>query len=241
MAEKKREMRFTVPGFEGTLNSLIDLAKKRRVDIERMKISPIVERYSQHLNEVKTLEIDDVGAFFVDISTLLDMKSKSLLSSKKEILPSKDRENETVGDEELKRVKLIYGKLLESKGRFDNVEIARVMRRVNRGARGLMKIDEGDIEGIKEVFQSVWDKLTLSEKVYEIKADKYNVSVKVEEINEICSREGEVNVNALFSKCLSKLELVVVFLAILELYKEGKIEIAQERDRSGNITLKRRI
>ncbi|RKX54439.1 MAG: hypothetical protein DRP50_04375 [Thermotoga sp.] len=240
MASEKREMRFAVPGFEGTLSSLIAQVKKQRMDIEETNISPIIEDYSQHLNEEENIDVDDAGAFLMDIATLLDMKSRYLLSKKKENkISDSGMEDGKVKEEEFKRVKLIYGKLLESKGYFDNVEFARAMRiSTSNGTVGMKKIDEDDMEGIKEIFQAVWDKLALSEKVYGIKGEKYSVSRKIDEIGKICEEMGEIGVDTLFSRCTSKLELVVVFLAMLELYKEGKIEITSRNGEIGNIVLK---
>lgn len=215
--------------FEGPLDLLLHLIKKEEIDIYNIPISRITEEYLNYLELMKMLNLDIAGEFLVMAATLLHIKSKKLL-------PVVEKDEETL--EELDPCQELVKQLLEYK-RFK--EVAKVLseRELNQQkifTRPPLKIESmGDEEYVIEA--SLFDLLDAFRNV--LKANKTSVreiiqeEVKIEEriqiIQQLLTEKESLTLDEIFTPESTKMEMIVTFLALLELIKQKQIKILQTR------------
>ncbi|MDD5491892.1 MAG: segregation/condensation protein A [bacterium] len=215
--------------FEGPLDLLLHLIKKEEIDIYNIPVSRITEEYLQYLEMLKMLNLDIAGEFLVMAATLLQIKSRKLLP-----VPVKEEEN----SEELDPYQELVRQLLEYK-RFK--EVAKVLeeKEIEQQqvfTRPQQKIEHsGDEEYIIEA--SLFDLLDAFKNV--LKSSKTTVreiiqeEVKIEErvriIREKLMEKESLSFEDIFTPESTKMEMVVTFLAMLELIKMKEIRILQTR------------
>ena len=189
--------------FEGPLDLLLHLIEKNKVNIYDIPIVTITEQYLEYVNNMEEEDLDVMSEFLVMAATLIKIKSKMLLPKDEE-----DPEDEEDPREELVRRLLEYKMYKYAAGELKDLEI----------------------EGNKAFFK----KATIPAEVKNVKqeVDPYELISKAEEKmaevrEEVRGLEG-INFRTLLEMQASKMNIIVTFLAILELMKIGAIAIRQE-------------
>jgi segregation and condensation protein A len=218
--------------FEGPLDLLLYLIRKDEIDICDIPIAQITEQYIQYIELMKMLDLDGIGDFLVMAATLLQIKSKMLLPpDPSEVTPQEDPRTELVRRlEEYQRIKEAAEALrLRAEGRQDLFT-----RRQDEEAMAEMK------EGAKEVYfeANLFDLITAltqamankPEKVnYEVVREEYTVEEKVHSILHLLVDRPSIRLQELFEGARDKIELIVTFMAVLELCKMKEVVLAQKR------------
>lgn len=214
--------------FEGPLDLLLHLIKKNEVSITDIPIATITEQYLATLELMQNLNLDVAGEFLVMAATLIHIKSRMLLP------PTEDAEDEEEGAdprEELVRRLLEYQRFKEAAAQLEQREV--LTRDVF--VRCAAPVEEATFPGFREV--SVFELLTALRRVlerlpkdtfHEVTLDKITVREKMTALLDILRAQGQVLFEALFSEARSRMEVVVTFLAMLELVKVRAIRIFQE-------------
>lgn len=221
--------------FEGPLDLLLHLIKKNEVDVYDIPISIITEQYLEYLDILKTLNLDVAGEFILMASTLVHIKSKTLLP------PPPEGEEE--GEEHDPRAELVK-KLLEYQ-RFKEAaaELAQrplLGRDVFTGG-GASAIDESELtetdgalvnvsifdlmEALKEVLKNIPKDYTIT-----MDTEKFRVVDKINMVLETLEEKKSVTFASFFQTGGSRGEIIVTFLAMLELCKLIMIRIHQTED-----------
>ena len=225
-----------LPIFEGPLDLLLHLIKKNEVSIADIPIATITEQYLSTLELMQSLNLDVAGEFLVMAATLIHIKSRMLLPPGEE-----EGEDEEEGDprEELIRRLLEYQRFKEAAGELEKREILRrdvFVRRPeipedveNAGFGGLSLFDL--ISALRQVLERFPE-----EGIHEITLEKISVREKMSFLLDDLHRRGKVVFQSLFEAAVSRLEVVVTFLAMLELVKIRAIRVAQE-EREGPIII----
>jgi len=216
--------------FEGPLDLLLYLVKKDHLNIYDIPIAKVTEQYLQYLDLMKFLDLNIAGEFLVMAATLMQIKSKMLL-------PALEAEN--VQEEEDPRAELVK-RLLEYE-KFK--EIAENLRQRELEQREVFKRPKVEINkeelGSKEVYfdASIFDLINAFSKAleeipknvfYEVIKDEFTVEEKVHDILHLLLVTESVTLSSLFGKAKNKLEIIVVFLAILELIRMKEILALQK-------------
>ncbi len=218
--------------FEGPLDLLLYLIRKDEIDICDIPIAQITEQYIQYIELMKMLDLDGIGDFLVMAATLLQIKSKMLLPpDPAEVAPQEDPRTELVRRlEEYQRIKEAAEALrLRAEGRQDLF-----VRRLDEEVMAQMK------EGAKEVYfeANLFDLITAltqamankPDKVnYEVVREEYTVEEKVHSILHLLVERSSVRLQELFENAHDKIEVIVTFMAVLELCKMKEVVIAQKR------------
>ena len=212
--------------FEGPLDLLLYLIKKDEIDIYDIPIARITEQYLAYLELMQELDISVAGDFLVMASTLIYIKSKTLLPPE----PKVDGE-EDLGDDpraELVERLLEYQKfksasqMLYSRGEIESACYT----------RGPIETDGNN----PEVSTTLFDLLRVFREVLkraeaqiemEIARDEMTIAEKLAQIHAVLEEMERINVRELFEMSRSKRELIITFLALLELVKEWKIYLTQ--------------
>jgi segregation and condensation protein A len=215
--------------FEGPLDLLLHLIKKNEVSISDIPIATITEQYLATLELMQSLNLDVAGEFLVMAATLVHIKSRMLLPS------GDDEEEEEEGADpraELVRRLLEYQRFKDA---ADELERREMLTR-DVFARPAVPVERTEPVAFREV--SVFELLTALRRVlerlpkdvvHEVTLEKITVREKMTMLLDILRTQGQVLFEALFSELKTRMEVVVVFLAMLELVKARAIRIFQEQ------------
>ncbi len=212
--------------FEGPLDLLLYLIKKEDLDICNVSISRITDEYLEYIHLMRVLDLEVVGEFLVVAATLMQIKSRALLPDEEAA-----EEEEDDSAEALIQQLAEYRKYKEAAGDLEQRELcqqnvfSRPPGREELDSEGEILLDVGlfDLLG---ALSSVLERLK-EEPVTEIVQDKTTVREKVEFILELLLKEEKINFTSTFAAARSKVEVIVTFLALLELIKIQKVRIKQ--------------
>ncbi len=210
--------------FEGPLDLLIYLIKKNHLDICDIAITDIVDQYLQFLELMKFLDINIASEYLVMAANLINIKSKMLLPKEEE--PEEEAEDPR---EELVRRLLEYEKF---KGAADFLRTKQTERNkyfnrpVSEAPKGEAYI-EASIFDLISAFKNALKEVP-KDIFFEVVKDEFTVEEKIHDLLHLLLMKEKVSLEELFGNTKSKLEIVVTFLAILELIKLKEIAAVQE-------------
>jgi segregation and condensation protein A len=212
--------------FEGPMDLLVHLIKKHEVDIYDIPIALITEQYLEYLEWMKAMNIDVAGEFLVLASTLTQIKSRMLLPAHEDEDEDEDPRLDIIRPlEEYLRIKSAAEKLAKRDLLGEDTFVRNPGQEDYLFNREEAVIDVGLFELI-DAFQKILENITPIGRM-EINADTITVRDRIVQIVDIFETKGSVTFNELFSKNADKSEVVVTFLAILEMVRLSLIRVAQ--------------
>lgn len=226
--------------FEGPLDLLLYLLDKNKVNIYDIPIVEITAQYMEYIAEMKRQDLDVLSEFLVMAAALIDIKSKMLLPRDPD-----DEEEETDPRAELVQQLLEYKmyKCMAYELKDRQVDAQRVMFKKPTIPEEVLEYQEplnveelvSDITLAKlnEIFKSIMrkqqDKIDpLRSKFGKIEKEEVSLEEKTEYLENYATTHKHFSFRSLLEAQSSKVEVIVTFLAILELMKTGKILISQE-------------
>ena len=227
---KKYEIK--IDNFEGPLDLLCYLIDKNKMDIYDIKISEITDQYIEYLNQMEVLNLEIASEFLVMASTLVYIKSKSLL-------PKQVEEEEELSEEELiqrivdyKRYKEI-SKLLKQNFEIFSKRFYKLQENIKLPKQKLEKEYSKDI--IPEYYEKLVNrnKEKINQNAVNIEkiaiTDTYTVTSKVKQMLKEIVKNSKFIFNNIFTKekC-NKVEIVTAFTGLLELTRRSKVVATQE-------------
>jgi segregation and condensation protein A len=212
--------------FEGPMDLLVHLIKKNELDIYDIPIALVTEQYLQYLEWMKTLNIDYAGDFIVMASTLAQVKSRMLLPA------PEGEEDEDDPRQEIVKPLLEYLQMKSAAEQLSERHLLgedTFLRGHDRdevlAVQGEAYIQVGLFELI-DAFQKILEKIPGDHRM-EFTADKISVKERITQIADILETKGSATFEELFSEHPDKSEVIVTFLAILEMVKLTLIRIVQ--------------
>jgi segregation and condensation protein A len=216
--------------FEGPLDLLLYLIKRDELDIYDISIERITRQYLEYLQAFKELNIDVAGEFIVMAANLLYIKSRSLLPVDQQ--PPEEEAEEDDPRWELIRQLIEYKKFKEAAAQLHD----RRLEQENIFVRGGISTSEslrplllGEV-GIFQLinaFQNVIKRVEAREELQQIFGENFTVSDKIEAILARVSEGGALKFSDLFAEMASRVEIVVTFLALLELIRLKQVRAVQ--------------
>ncbi len=219
--------------FEGPLDLLLFLIKKNDIDIYDIPIVKVTEQYLEYIEMMKMLDLEVVGEFLVMAATLLQIKSKMLLPPDPSGLEEQEidpREELVARLQEYRVFKEIAEQLKGKEGERQNF----FTRQVDEEARKELENDakevffEASLFDLINAFSSALSKLK-EDKSYEVSKEEFTVEQKIHDILHSLLNEPRILLTDIFAKAKSKVEMIVSFMAILELIRLKEIIVAQKR------------
>ncbi len=216
--------------FEGPLDLLLYLIKRYELDIYDISIERITRQYLEYLQAFKELNIDVAGEFIVMAANLLYIKSRSLLPVDQQ--PPEEEAEEDDPRWELIRQLIEYKKFKEAAAQLHD----RALEQENTFVRGGISTSEGvrplllgevGIFQLINAFQNVIKRVEAREELQQIFGENYTVSDKIETILARVSEGGALKFSELFAEMASRVEIVVTFLALLELIRLKQVRAIQ--------------
>ena len=214
--------------FEGPLDLLLHLIQKNELDITNIPIALITEQYLEYLKLIKVLNLDIAGEYLLMASTLLYIKSKTLLPISSE---GGEQEEEDPRAELIRRL-LEYQKYkeagfeLEKRPMLDRDVFLRSTPMESEDAEEEEKVEVNLFELI-EAFRKILDRVR-TEGFHEVILDRFSVEEKVKEILSLLQKEKRsMAFHLLFPEQASRRVIIITFLAILELVKMKLVRVFQ--------------
>jgi len=230
------ELSIKMGDFAGPLDLLLYLIKQERADIFDIPIARITQRYLEFIKLMKRLDIAVAADFLVMAATLIEIKSKMLLPRDPSLPVEEEFEDPR---QELVNQLLEYEKFKSAAGMLH--ERATIEQAIY--TRGRIETDEAN----EEVDATVFDLLTVFQKIAERHKDKVQMEIEREEISlsdmikDLKRRlltDGEVSLLRIFEEMSNKRELVTAFIAVLEIVRTEHVRLMQAST-FGDIILKK--
>lgn len=217
-------MKIKLDIFEGPLDLLLYLIKKEHLNISDISISQVVDQYLQFLELMKLLDINIASEYLVIAAHLISIKSKMLLPREEE--PPAEQE---VSQDELVRRLLEYEKF---KGAADflrqkEVERNRYFIRPAADPEQVETYIEASIFDLIGAFKAALKEVP-KDIFFEVVSDEFTVEQKIHDLLHLLLVREKVALDELFNQAKNKLEIVVTFLALLELIKLKELVAVQE-------------
>ncbi len=214
--------------FEGPLDLLLYLIKRDEIDIYDISIERITRQYLEYLQAFKELNIDLAGEFVLMAANLLYIKSRSLLPLDQQ--PPDEEADEDDPRWELIRQLIEYKKFKEAAALLSD----RALEQENIFSRAAvatpevpLRLGEVGIFQLINAFQNVIKRIQAREELQEIFGENFTVSDKIETILARVSEGSTLKFSELFAHMASRVEIVVTFLALLELIRLKQIRASQ--------------
>jgi segregation and condensation protein A len=235
-AARRPSVTIKLARFEGPLDLLLHLIKRDEIDIYDIPITRITEQYLAYLELMRALDLDVAGEFLVMAATLMRIKSRMLLP-----LPPKDEE-EDEGDprEELVQRLIEYRQFKEAATQLKGHEELR-RRLYERGMvpgedeAGPLPLAPATLFDLLDALNRVLARVP-EQVVYEVRSEAYDVDDKMEMIRGLVNRQRSVSFFTLLERCHVRAEMIVTFIALLELIKLGLVVVIQI-ERFGDVSI----
>ncbi len=230
--------------FEGPLDLLLYLIKKDELDIHTISIERITKQYLTYMDTFKMLNIDLASEFIVMAANLMYIKSRTLLP--KSVQPPEEDMEEDDPRWELIRQLIEYKKFKDAAGFLSMKEteqedyFAHAVEKLEQAEMDFVEpLPDVNIFDLIQAFQNVLKRFEEETDLGEIVDDQFTVADKIEGLLSLLEPGKSIQFVSLFDDATSKTEMIVTFLAVLELMKMNQFSIQQEGI-LGNIEVSRR-
>ena len=227
--------RVTMDGFDGPLDLLLELVEEKKLDILTVRLGDLADTYLARVRAMAELPADEVSAFLALASRLVLLKARSLLPSL-EPLPEEEAESE----EEL-RARLLEYAVVRERASALGARLRAGERAFHReGGTVELPPRGGEVDALALAFSRV---LALAAKQREedivAPGERYSVEQRTAEIEALVASHGRLSFATLLGETVSVGFAVVTFIALLDLYRRGVIDLTQD-DLFGDILVTRR-
>jgi segregation and condensation protein A len=217
--------------FEGPLDLLLYLIKRDEIDIYDVSLERITSQYLEYLQAFKELNIELAGEFIVMAANLIYLKSRSLLPRDQQ--PPEEDAGEDDPRWELIRQLIEYKKFKEAAVELNlrALEQERVFVRDTVATPAIqepLRLGEVGIFQLIGAFQTVMKRLEARRDTQEIFSERFTVSEKIDSILQRIATGNRLCFSDLFVASASRVEVVVTFLALLELIRLKQVRAVQK-------------
>ena len=215
--------------FEGPLDLLLYLVKQEEVDIYEVNLTKLATSFIEYVEVMRQLDLDIAGEFLVMASTLMYIKSRELLPVEQQA--QVEGEEEGVDPRwELIRQLVEYKKFKDVAAQLQEREA--IQENIYPRLPGKLDFElpvarpQVSLFDLINAVNAVLKRFTAQD-TRDIFEDKWTVSEKIETVMSLLTQRRAVKFSELFAAATSRTEVVVTFLAILELIKVHHIIVTQ--------------
>ncbi|MDB4943983.1 MAG: Segregation and condensation protein [Labilithrix sp.] len=224
----------SLPTFEGPLDLLLHLCQKHELDILDIPIGFVTEKYLEYLAVLQLVDLDVASEYLVMAATLAHIKSKMLLPA-----PPPGQEDDALsGEEEDPREALIRRLLEYQKYKQAGAELIargvagrdvffRGMPLEETVVAGLAPLKQVPLFSLVEAFQSVLEKSKIKLS-HDVVHERITLSDRINELVDVLRVKKRVQFEELFTSLSTRFDLVITFLALLEMTKLRMTRLVQE-------------
>ncbi len=222
----------SLPAFEGPLDLLLHLCQKHELEILDIPISFITEKYLEYLAVMQLMNLDLASEYLLMAATLAHIKSKSLLPT-----PPPGQEDDALLEEMDPREALIKrlleyqkyklaGETLAARGIAGRDIFGRGVVVEEAKSEGLAPLAEAPLFSLVEAFQRVLarNKVKLA---HDVTPDRISITDRIHEVFDMLQTRRRATFEELFAENASRFDLVVTFLALLEMTRLRMMRLYQ--------------
>ena len=219
--------------FEGPLDLLLYLVKKEEVDIYQVNLTTIASQFIEYIDVMRQMDLDVAGEFLVMAATLMYIKSRELLPVDQQA--SLEEEEDELNDPrwELIRQLVEYKKFKDAAAELQERETVQIDTFPRQPGRPQLPPEPPTSKPDVTLFDllsavgAVLKRFSKPEETRDVFEDKWTVSEKIESVMEILGSRSRVRFSELFGQSTSRTEVVVTFLALLELIRLRQLKVFQ--------------
>jgi segregation and condensation protein A len=232
-----------IKNFDGPFDLLLHLIKKSKMDIYDIKIYEITNQYLEYIHAMKEMDLEITSEFIVLAANLIEIKSKMLLPKPKiyenaadidEQDPRKELVNKLLEYRKFKFAAEFFKQREQGLGRmFSKKPEIIEEKKKNLEPKELFKgITMLNLYEIYNKIMSVYISKMNSPNIInnKIPLDEYKISDKINYLRESIDLGEKVTFSSIMDRCTSKVEMIVTFLAMLELIKLRFMTVVQEQN-----------
>jgi len=217
-----------LPVYEGPLDLLLELIERAELDITKIALAQVTDQYLSYLRRITERDLGDLASFLVVAARLLQIKSEALLPRP----PEREVGEEDPGDA-LARQLILYRQFKQAAGSL----AARLEAGLHSYARlappprGEPHLDLGrlSLDDLRRTLQQVLASARAEPQLVDsVAAPRIHIRSKIALIFDALRRQGRMEFRELLRRSRSRLEVVVSFLAVLELIKQRQVLARQE-------------
>ena len=221
--------------FEGPLDLLLYLIRREELDIYDIPIEHITKQYMAYLDIMRQLNLDVAGEFIVMAATLMVIKSRMLLPVERRAANEDGTEEWVDPRLDLVRQLIEYKKFKDAAIRLETMEALTANSFDYGGGRPKFEKTAADARGALSHLD-LYDLLTAFQEVLaranelpheELKGSRFSVPEKMDIVLNRARSEGQVAFVSLFAEDAPKGEIIVTFLALLELIRQHRVIVYQ--------------
>ena len=222
-------IKIKIENFEGPLDLLIHLIEKKKMDINAINISQIIDDYLSYIHSQKELNLKIKVEFLIMATDLIEIKAYSVLNRDKKIEKIEDLEKKIIEYRLFKEISELFSKYENQY----NIPYTRT------GTKSIENEIEYDISSLTldNLFKSLKNLINSNKKnkpeeqmLLNLEEGTYSTEDAYKEISEIITDNNEIEFNRLLKNKFSKVRIVTLFLCILDMFKNGEIDIIVEND-----------
>ncbi len=218
--------------FEGPLDLLLYLIKKEEIEIYDVSLERITRQYLDYIDTFQALNVELASEFIVMAANLMYIKSRELLP--KDVQPPDEDADESDPRWDLIRQLVEYKKFKDAAGFLSIQEVKgdeffAATPELPDLEAPVATMGQVGIFDLIRAFQRILKRFENTSDFREIVNDRYTVADKIEHLLDIVPIGGRVQFEALFTTATSRGEVIVTFLAMLELIKLNQLQVEQEQ------------
>ena len=218
--------------FEGPLDLLLYLVKKEEVDIYQVNLTKIATQFIEYIELMRELDLEVAGEFLVMASTLMYIKSRELLPLDQQVLAEGEEEEEDPRWDLIRQL-VEYKKFKDAAAQLHQREAEQ--EKIFPRLPGKLEFEpsappprpEVSLFDLINAVSNVLKRFQQREGARDIFEDKWTVSEKIELLRQAIAARPALKFSELFEQTTSRTEVVVTFLALLELIRLKYVVVSQ--------------
>ncbi|MEK9165717.1 MAG: ScpA family protein [Patescibacteria group bacterium] len=216
-------LQISLQQFQGPLDLLLTLIQKQELDISKISLSQVADQYLKFINENKHIPFNKLLDFLAIASQLIILKTRALLPYLSDDAEEESEDNLII---KLQNYQLYLNLAKKLQNRLENqqsISFSRLSKSIN------FRLDESSIT-LPLLQKTAARLLTQKVKPMPITALKkiFNIQEKLKQINDYLKQKEKFLFSELVGRTSSKIEIIISFLALLELSKAGVVFISQK-------------
>ena len=218
-----------IENFEGPLDLLLHLIEKKKMDINSINVSQIIDVYLNYIDAQKELNLKIKVEFLIMATDLIEIKAYSILNRDKKFEKIENLEKKIIEYQLFKEISELFSK-------YENEYNVPYIRTGTESIGSEIEYDISSLnldnlfKSLKNLINSKMMKKDNFEErmILNLEDDNYSTEEAHNEISEIIKGDRKVEFNHLLKNKFSKSRIVTLFLCILDMFKNGEIDIIVE-------------
>jgi len=239
------DYRVELDSYSGPLDLLMYLVRRHEIDLNNIPIAKLTEQYLEHLKLIQQIDIELVGEFLVMAATLLEIKSAMLLPKGQDINGEPDTSAGLTASDprtELVQQLLAYKRFKDAAGeleqrrhqwslRYPFLPLRSDHATIEESAQPLeFDLEDANVLELCEAYERVLESVGQNRPfLHEIIYDDTPIALHAEDIIDRLNRDGPMSLQDIFVGRANRSEKIGLFLATLELVRQSKILLVQDR------------